>query len=152
VAHQKFLIVGMIGPGGPELLATDHQFITVDDAAAAEGRQVGAGIRLEKPWHQSSSPFRIGCRWRTFWSSLPRAIRVGPAWFCATKRKPIGGPPARAYSLVPNYLLDDGKAAASVFHGPVQARPAGVMQNALPGAIKGRAGGGVGRAPLLGKV
>src|SRR5215203_6395322 len=32
----------------------------------------------EKPWHQISSPERIGSRKRSFWSSLPWAMTTGP--------------------------------------------------------------------------
>ena len=32
----------------------------------------------EKPWHQISSPVRIGLSQRSFWSSVPWVITTGP--------------------------------------------------------------------------
>ncbi len=42
----------------------------------------------EKPWHQTLSPRRIRGRWWRRCSSVPSAIRVGPAWAMPTKLMP----------------------------------------------------------------
>jgi len=52
----------------------------------------------EKPWHQITSPRRIAGRCAAFCSSVPHAIKVGPAWLSPTKSVEMSGAPARAYS------------------------------------------------------
>jgi hypothetical protein len=42
----------------------------------------------EKPWHHTLSPRRMRGRWRRRCSSVPSAIRVGPAWAVPTKLMP----------------------------------------------------------------
>ena len=52
----------------------------------------------ENPWHQTVSPFRMRWRWYARCSSVPSAMRVGPACMTPTKFTLMYGASARAYS------------------------------------------------------
>ena len=56
----------------------------------------------EKPWHQTTSPLRIGVRWRAFCSSLPCTMSAGPSMLMPTLL-PTPGALAEASSALRMY-------------------------------------------------
>ncbi len=86
----------------------------------------------EKPWHQISSPVRIGLSQRSFCSSVPWWITTGPP---ITMPSTLAGEGAHArHLLAEQRLLDQRGAAAAVLLRPGEARVAGVVELALPAA------------------
>ena len=78
-AREQHAPLGLVRERRPHLLAGDDALVAVERpraSSATRGRSPTRGS--EKPWHQISSADRIGARKRSFCSSVPWAITVGP--------------------------------------------------------------------------
>ena len=87
----------------------------------------------EKPWHQISSPERIGRSQRSFWVSSPWAMTTGPPMTMPSTLAGLRRLGAR-HLLAEERLLHERGAAAAVLLRPREAGVAGLEQLLLPGA------------------
>ena len=71
---------GDMGVAGPHLLPVDHPVVAValGPGASSDARSEPAP-GSENSWHQNSSPLSSGQSQRSFCSSVPAYMRVGPA-------------------------------------------------------------------------
>ena len=79
-ARDEHAPLGLVRERGPDLLAGDDAsspFALTALVFSDARSEPDSGS--EKPWHQISSPERIGSRKRSFCSSVPWAITIGPA-------------------------------------------------------------------------
>ena len=102
----------------------------------SEARSLPA-LGSEKPWHQTSSPRRIGgqVRWRC--SGVPSAMMVGPAWSRPDEVHPDVGGVGPLELLFEDELLDRRRAPAAALDRPVDPGVAGVEQQPLPVGVVG---------------
>ena len=144
-AGQQQALVGMVGAGGPDLLAVD------DPAAALKSARVVAPARSEplpgslNNWHQLSSPVRMRRRNFFFCGSVPcsssvAAASISHSRFRRADRADVG-----------EFLLDhareaDRQATPIPRLGPVRHAPTGVGELAPP-SHQGHLGVPVGREP-----
>ena len=78
-AHQAEAPVGVLGAGGPDLLAVDLPVVALVLAAwSASERGRSRRWARSSPGTSAARRCTIGGRWRCFWSSVPYSSRVAP--------------------------------------------------------------------------
>ena len=129
-AHQAEDPVGLVGVGGPDLLAVQDEVVAVAHGAGLERREVRAGARLGVALAPADlAAARSSGRCSRFCSSLPKRSRVGPIM---VRPKPISGGGRRQprHLLAEHLGLLGGEAAAAVLLRPGRRRPAALRARA----------------------
>ena len=97
-AGQQEDVVGVLGLGGPHLLAVDDPLVAVELGPGLQAGQVRSGVGLaEALAPRRSSPLRMLGMNCFFCSSVPHCRRVGPTRV-SPKKSARSGAPARANS------------------------------------------------------
>ena len=152
---QQEDVVGVLGLGGPDLLAVDDPLVSVELGPRLERGQVGAGIRLAETLAPGDLPLEdprdelllllLGAPLQQRWPDERVAEEVG-----AQRR------PCTRELLVEDYLLQEREAFASVLRRPAGADPAAAEELRRPLLVELlallRRHGEVGITPRLGQV
>ena len=77
-ADEEQTPLGDVGARGPDLLAVEDVVVAVLDRERAQVGQVAPASGSEKPWHQWSSALRMLGTQRSFCSSVPQRMIMGP--------------------------------------------------------------------------
>ena len=129
-------VVGVLGLGGPDLLAVDDPLVAVELGRGCSDGQVAPGVGLGEALAPArSAPLRISGRNSFFCSSVPHCRMVGPTRVSPKKSPRIG-------ALGPGELLvEDHRSASS--RGPCRRTPSGheaqiqPPSNSLAGPVAG---------------